>query len=146
LIESHRLIRRREERKKRLIGLFETLKERFYEIADEELVKIKNKDVYYVKKYSMLVPDTKRKACSRERFEPEFAGYKGRLLSYDEAKDLFYKNRNRNQLVENNEIINDKEKIFSERFDRPARLSTWLGTNVGPRRADFYLHLSHFDV
>ena len=69
----------REERKKRLIGLFETLKERFYEIADEEWVKIKNKDVYYVKKYSMLVPDTKRKACSRERFEPEFAGYKGRL-------------------------------------------------------------------
>lgn len=102
----------REERKKRLIGLFETLKERFYEIADEEWVKIKNKDVYYVKKYSMLVPDTKRKACSRERFEPEFAGYKGRLLSYDEAKDLFYKNRNRNPLVENNEIINDKEKIF----------------------------------
>lgn len=96
----------REERKKRLLDLFEAVKKKFYEVTDSMWVRIENKDVYYVDKYQMLIADTTRKACSLTNFDSMFAGYKGRLLSYSEARDLFYERKDLNPLIDSNQIIN----------------------------------------
>ncbi len=90
----------REERKKRLIDLFEAVREKFYKVTDSMWVKIENKDVYYVDKYRMLIADITRKEYPRDRFISAFAGYKGRLPSYDETYDLFFINKQFNPLVD----------------------------------------------
>ncbi len=104
----------REERKKRLIDLFEAVKEKFYEVTDSMWVKIENKDVYYVDKYRMLIADTTRKECPRDRFNPKFAGYTGRLLTQDEAYDLFFETKRENPLIDDSDgaIVNCEDKVF----------------------------------
>lgn len=104
----------REERKKRLIDLFEAVKEKFYEVTDSMWVKIENKDVYYVDKYRMLIADTTRKECPRDRFNPKFAGYTGRLLTQDEAYDLFFETKRENPLINDSDgaIVNCEDKVF----------------------------------
>lgn len=110
----------REERKKRLIDLFEAVKEKFYEVTDSMWVKIENKDVYYVDPYRMLIADTTRKECPRDRFNPKFAGYTGRLLTQDEAYDLFVKMKRENQLIDesDNTIVNCEEKVSYVSYNR----------------------------
>lgn len=138
----------REERKKRLIDLFEAVKEKFYEVTDSMWVKIENKDVYYVDPYRMLIADTTRKACSLTNFDSMFAGYKGRLLSYSEARDLFYERKDLNPLIDSNQIINlDNRENYVTYTDGSMReLGIGVGTTYGSSKDDVKIPVYNCDT
>lgn len=138
----------REERKKRLIDLFEAVREKFYKVTDSMWVKIENKDVYYVDPYRMLIADTTRKACSLTNFDSMFAGYKGRLLSYSEARDLFYERKDLNPLIDSNQIINlDNRENYVTYTDGSMReLGIASGATYGSSRDDVKIPVYNCDT
>lgn len=62
-------------------------------------IKIEGKDVYYIHKFKILIPDLTSFRCSvvnENKFNNNFFGYTGRIINEAEAYDLFFINRNAN--------------------------------------------------
>ena len=62
-------------------------------------IKIEGKDIFYIHKFKILMPDLTSFRCSvvnENKFNNNFFGYNGRIINETEAYDLFYINRNSN--------------------------------------------------
>ncbi len=64
-----------------------------------EWLRIEGKDIYYIHKHRILIPDITEFRCSivnENIFNKDFSGYTGRIISEKEAYDLFFANRTTN--------------------------------------------------
>lgn len=101
----------KENRLKEAFKVFNKFNNDFNNILKDDWIKIKNKKVYYVKSYNFIIADSTRITCSRNGFKYKFGGYSGRAMKYQEARKLFYSNKNKNPLLTKGIIIenvNDK--------------------------------------
>ncbi|MBE6852579.1 MAG: molecular chaperone DnaK [Ruminococcus sp.] len=82
----------------------EKLNEELYNI-NSDWVKLEGKDVYYIHKHRILIPDITSFKCSivnDSGFNNMFDDLEGRIISEDEAYDLFFLSRSSNPLFVDN--------------------------------------------
>lgn len=99
------------ERRKRIgaaLRSFNGLKKRFDEVAGSAWVKIHNEVVYFIPQYNILIVDPSRKKCSYGQFNPLIFGKKGRDMTYNEAINLFCRNK-KNPLLNKDFYLDDKK-------------------------------------
>lgn len=84
----------------RLNEIFSVLSEELSALSSE-WIKLESKDVYYIHRHRILIPDITVYRCSivnESSFNNIFDEYEGRIISEDEAYDLFYSSRSSSPL------------------------------------------------
>lgn len=102
----------KENRLKQVFKVFNKFNKDFNNLVKDDWIKIKNKKVYYVKNYNFIIADSTRITCSRNGFKYKFEGYSGQAMKFEEAKELFYNNKRKNPLI-NNESIKNVSDTYS---------------------------------
>jgi len=80
-----------------------------------EWIKIESRDIYYIHKHRILIPDITTFNCSlvnENKFENSFSGFEGRIINEREVYDLFIAGKNTNVFFADNIWFTANEKNF----------------------------------